>query len=108
MKVRHAEPEIASQQLLSDLIENRGSGTIDRRNRLRIYNEPPRRLRKAIDNPPDPISHIVDIEKDQAALHEIDGKTGNRFGTRFAMQLVEAVAPGDAAQQGIARARYAG
>jgi hypothetical protein len=70
MKIRHAEPEIASQQLLSDLVENRGCGTIDRRDGLRIYNEPPRRLRKTIHNPPDPISHIVDIEKDQAALHE--------------------------------------
>ena len=59
MKVRHAEPEIAYQQLLSDLVENRGCGTIDRRDGLRIYNEPPRRLRKTIDNPPDPISHIL-------------------------------------------------
>src|SRR6516162_10786234 len=108
MQVRHSEPEVAPRQLFLDLAENCGGRTIDRRNGFGVEYEPPRRMGETIGNPPDPIPHMVDVKKDQAALHEIDGEPGDRHGARFAMQLIESITPRDAAQQGIAWARYPG
>ncbi len=50
----------------------------------------------------EPSPHIVDVEKQQVALEEVDGQPGNcsRFGVT--VELVETIAPGNAAQHRVA------
>jgi hypothetical protein len=50
VQVRYPEPKIATRKLVADLAKNCGGGAVDRRDRLRVQDEPPGRLRQTIDN----------------------------------------------------------
>src|SRR6516165_8608852 len=98
---------MASRQLFINFREDGCGRTVDRGNRLRIQNKPTCRLRQTLHNPYNPIPYVINVEKDQAALDEIDSETRDCLGARLAMQLIEAIPPRDTAKQGIAGTRYA-
>jgi hypothetical protein len=108
MQVRHPKLEIAPQQLFPDLAKDSCRGAVNCRNCLRIQDEPLCRFRQPIHNPPDPIPHIINVEKKQAALDEIYGKPRDCLGAWLTMQLVETTLARNAAKQAIAWTRYAG
>ena len=49
---------------------------------------------------------VVGVEEQQVALDQRDGEAGDRAGVGAAVQLVEAVAAGDAAEQRVARVHH--
>src|SRR5215469_17021414 len=82
------------------------SSTVDGCDRLCVQDEPPRRLRQSVNYPSDPIPDVIDVKENQTALDQIERQARDRLCTRFAMQLVKAIAAWDAAEQGVARTRY--
>ena len=109
MKIGNPEAEIAARKLFDEFGEDGIGCAVDRRHGFGIEDEVPCRLRQAAHDPADPIAHVIDIEEQQAALHEVNGKTRQGPRLRLAMQLVEGMAVArNASQQRIARAGYAG
>src|SRR3954453_6695411 len=97
VQVGQAEPEIVAPQLCPDLVENTGSGAVDRGDCFGVKYEPPCRPRLSGDDPSDPVTYIVDVEEHQTALHQIDGQARDLLCLRLAVQFIETVTAGDAA-----------
>ena len=106
VQLGEAEGDAAAGEVGAHLLEHRRGGEVDLGDGAGVEDQPAGAGRHRVGDGAEPGVDVVGVEEQEVALDEGDGQARDRAGVGAAVQLVEAVAAGNAAEQRVARVHH--